>query len=373
MAKACYIHIPFCESICSYCDFCKVFYREDLAASYLERLEQEIKQKYQGEVLDTLYFGGGTPSSLSPSLLKRLFSLCSLFSLAPSCEITMEANIESLTEEKVKMMKKFGVNRVSLGMETTVSSLQQVLERPFSKESFQKACSLFRKHGISNINVDLMYALPCETLDDLKTDLDFLCSLQVPHISTYSLILEEHTKLKIQKIKPIAEELDLAMYQEIEKRLKQEGYQHYEISNFSKEGYFSRHNLTYWKNEEYYGFGLGAASYLFPYRRGNTKSLTKYLQGEFSFSEEKVSREDAMDYEVMLGLRLMKGIDKKAFQKKYGVYLSSVYDYSSLIEKKVLTETSSFVALEKEYYYVLNEVIVAFLDRKRETVANKCF
>ena len=365
MVKSCYIHIPFCQSICSYCDFCKVFYQEDIASSYLDCLEKEIKEKYKGEVLDTLYFGGGTQSSLSPSLLEKLFSLCSIFHLSPTCEITMEGNVESLTEEKIQIMKDFGVNRISLGLETTIPSLQKTLERPFSKKIFQKAISLLRSYGISDINVDLMYALPGESLEDLKKDLDFLCSLPITHISTYSLILEEHTKLKIQNIMPMGEELDLAMYHFIEKRLKKEGYCHYEISNFCKPSFASRHNLAYWKNQEYYGFGLGAASYLFPYRRSNTRSLTKYLKGEFSFEEEKLGKKEVMDYEVLLGLRLIEGINKDSFFQKYGLDLSLVYDYSILVRQVVLEENNSFVRLNPKYYYVLNEVIVEFLQRRK--------
>ena len=200
---AVYIHIPFCNYICSYCDFCKVFYNKEYVNRYLEVLDKEIKSKYKGECITSLYIGGGTPSSLSLCELEKLFSILKIFKLSKDCEITIEANPDSLSLDKIKLLKKYDINRVSLGVETINSKLQDVLERRTSKDSVISCINNLKEEGITNINVDLIYAIKGETIEDLKEDLTFLLSLDVPHISTYSLIIEDNTKLKIKGIKNI--------------------------------------------------------------------------------------------------------------------------------------------------------------------------
>ena len=360
MIRSCYIHIPFCKNICSYCDFCKLFYNTGYVSSYLEALKNEILKFYQGEVLDTLYIGGGTPSSLSTLELEKLFSILSVFKKSSSCEVTMEANFDSITEEKIDLFKKYGINRISFGLETIHDWILKKMNRTLDLEYIRHIISYCKRVGITNINVDLMYAFPGETLKELEEDIDFILSLDVSHVSTYSLILEEHTKLYLDNVKSITEELDAEMYEVICSKLSD--FNHYEISNFAKDGYCSRHNLCYWKNNCYYGFGLGASGYLRDVRYSNTRSITHYLQRKYRYEEEKLSIYDKMEYEVILNLRTKFGISKEQFFTRYHKQLVDVYDYSKLVLDGYLVETEDSIFIPSNYWYLSNEIIVRLLE-----------
>ena len=362
MVKNCYVHIPFCKQICSYCDFCKVFYDTGYVSSYLNSLEQEIKKNYKGEVLDTLYIGGGTPSSLSLAELERLFSVLSVFKRSSSCEVTIEANFDSITKEKLNLFQLFGVNRISFGLETTHQWILDKMGRQLDLDDVVNTISYCKEIGLSNINVDLMYAFPGETVEEVVEDVSFIQSLDIPHISTYSLILEEHTKLYLDKVPSILEEEDAKMYEVICSELS--NFCHYEISNFAKDGYFSSHNLCYWRNREYYGFGLGASGYLGDVRYSNTRSMTHYLQGNVCYEEEKLGLRDKMEYEVILNLRTKWGISKSQFFSCYHKSLNDVYDYSSLVKEGYLKDDEDFLFIPEEYWYLSNEVIVRLLEEE---------
>ena len=252
MIKNCYIHIPFCEKICSYCDFCKIYYNEKVVDKYLDSLEKEIKSLYQNESLETIYIGGGTPSCLSLKQLKKLFEILTILKKDKNIEYTIEGNFESTTKEKLLLYKQYGINRLSFGIETTNKNNLKFLNRTLSKKQAKEIITYAKEIGLNNINVDLIYALPNETISDLKKDLDFILELDIPHLSTYSLIIEDNTILKLNNIKNINEDLDNEMYETICKYMKNNNYIHYEISNFSKENYESHHNLCYWNNKEYY-------------------------------------------------------------------------------------------------------------------------
>ena len=365
---AVYIHIPFCNYICAYCDFCKVFYNKEYVSKYLDALEKEIKVNYKGEVITSLYIGGGTPSSLSIDELKKLFNIISVFNLSKDCEITMEANADSLSLDKIKLLKDFEVNRVSLGVETINENLQDILERRTSKDVVIKCINNLKNIGITNINVDLIYAIEGETLNDLKKDIDFLLSLDVPHISTYSLIIEDNTKLKINGIKNIDKSIDREMYDMISSILKNNNYIHYEISNFSKEGYLSKHNLKYWYNLEYYGFGVGASSYIDNIRYSNTRSITNYIGGKNIIDKDIVTIKDKIYYEIMLGFRTDMGINKNNFKNKYNINIEEIFNYKLLVKNNILEETSNYLKVREEYFYVLDEVILKFLETLQTNV-----
>lgn len=365
---AVYIHIPFCNYICAYCDFCKVFYNKEYVSKYLDALEKEIKVNYKGEVITSLYIGGGTPSSLSIDELKKLFNIISVFNLSKDCEITMEANADSLSLDKIKLLKDFEVNRVSLGVETINENLQDILERRTSKDVVIKCINNLKNIGITNINVDLIYAIEGETLNDLKKDIDFLLSLDVPHISTYSLIIEDNTKLKINCIKNIDKSIDREMYDMISSILKNNNYIHYEISNFSKEGYLSKHNLKYWYNLEYYGFGVGASSYIDNIRYSNTRSITNYIGGKNIIDKDIVTIKDKIFYEIMLGFRTDMGINKNNFKNKYNINIEEIFNYKLLVKNNILEETSNYLKVREEYFYVLDEVILKFLETLQTNV-----
>ncbi len=353
-----YIHIPFCRKLCHYCDFPKWIKKEEIVKNYLKALEREIETTYQNEELKTIYIGGGTPSCLDLEELEQLFSILKRFKRKKTIEITIECNIEDIEEEKLTQFKNFGINRISIGMETTCSKYFKLLGRTSDKETIRKKIELCKKMGITNINLDLMYAFPNQTEEELNQDLDFLLSLDIPHLSTYSLQIEEHTKLYLDGVKPIDQDRDRLLYETICKRLKEHGYIHYEISNFSKEGYESKHNLTYWHNDHYYGFGLGAASYIESTRKTNTKSMTHYMEGNYLYQEEVLSPKEVAYYELILGLRTIEGIDKQAIKGKYQNQIETWYNLKRLVEKGLLKETSTHYYIEEDNFYILNSILV---------------
>lgn len=362
MPNNCYIHIPFCSNICSYCDFSKLLYNEELVSKYLKELDKEITSIYQGEELKTIYIGGGTPSALSPEELEILFKILARLNKSKNIEYTIEGNFESTTEEKLLLYKKYGINRLSFGLESINTKNLKLLERNSSKKQVEAVIKKARELGFNNINIDLMYALPNETKEDLQKDLDYLLSLKVEHISTYSLIIEPHTKLSIANIKNIDEDLDCEMYELICSELHKNNYAHYEISNFSKKGYESKHNLCYWNNNTYYGFGLGASSYLNNQRITNTRSITKYLKGLYQLEKEILKKEDIIEYEIILNLRLSCGIDLDRFRKKYSKELKEVYNYQPLLDNDLLIQDDKQLFIPENKWYISNEIILKLLE-----------
>ena len=265
--KSIYIHVPFCKNICSYCDFAKLYYNKKWASIYLDALNFEIKEKYKEEPIRTLYIGGGTPNALDLEELEKLFIILSIFKNVT--EYTIECNIELLTLDQIKLFVKYGINRVSLGIQTSHQKYLKFLNRNHSKVEVENKIQMLKDNGISNINVDFIYALPGQTIKELKEDIEFFKSLSIPHISTYSLIIEPNTVLYNQNVNYVDEDIDASMYNLIIEELKE--FNHYETSNFALPNYESKHNLTYWNNEEYYGFVVGASGYIDIIRYTNTR------------------------------------------------------------------------------------------------------
>ena len=361
MIKAVYIHIPFCKTICSYCDFCKRYYDEKLVDNYLDALKKEIINNYHGDKIGTIYIGGGTPSTLSLSQLNKLFECISIFNTENLKEFTFECNINDIDENKFKYLYLNNVNRISIGIETINEKLLNKLNRFHYKDDITDKINILRKIGFKNINVDLMYAIPGESISDLKNDIDFILGLDVEHISTYSLIIEPNTNLYINNTKEIDEDLDLEMYNLIVNSLEKNNYRHYEISNFSKLGYESKHNLVYWNNEGYYGFGLGATGYIDSIRYTNTKSLNNYLNGKYVLGKNKENVNLQMENEMMLGLRKIKGVNKKEFFKKYNKDIYDVFDIKKYIDKQYLIDDGENIYVNKQYLYVQNFILCDFI------------
>lgn len=359
MVKSAYIHIPFCNNICSYCDFCKLLYNKNFVKKYLDALEKEITNNYKNEILDTIYVGGGTPSSLSVSELNKLFSIIKIFKLSKEYEFTFEVNIEDITEEKLEILKGNKVNRLSIGIESFNNKYLKYLGRNYTSDIINEKVELAKKY-FDNINVDLMYALKNESLNDLEEDIDKILKLDIKHISCYSLIIEKNTKLYIDNTKYISDDLDSDMYDLIDKKLENK-YHRYEVSNYSITSYESRHNLTYWKNNEYYGFGLGAAGYIDNIRYTNTRNLSKYISGNYEKQEEVLTKEDKIKYEFILGLRLTSGINKDNFNKKYGININEIEVIKELINKGLLIDDKINIYVPKKYFYVLNDILVNFV------------
>ena len=362
MNKSVYIHIPFCNTICSYCDFCKLIYKEEWVDKYLNALEKEIKLNYKNEKIKTLYIGGGTPSSLNINQLEKLNKIINLLNLNNLEEFTFECNIESITEEKLKYLKKMNVTRLSIGIETFNDKFLKFLNRNHTNKEIKEKINMAKQLGFNNINIDLIYALENQTLEDLKYDLIEFLKLDVEHISTYSLIIEPNTKLYIDKKQNINEELDRKMYDLICNTLKENNYKHYEISNFAKPTYESKHNLTYWNNEEYYGFGLGASGYINNIRYENTKNLTKYLKGDFIKEKRYIELNEKIENEFMLGFRKIDGINKKEFQRKYKFDLKKYKQINKLLNNKKLIEDKKYIKINSNYIYTENEILVDLID-----------
>lgn len=358
---AVYIHIPFCDSICSYCDFCKMYYSKPMVDSYLQALEKEIKENYRGETIKTIYIGGGTPSCLSVLELERLFSILSIFKKDETIEFTVECNPD-ITLEKIELLVKYGVNRISMGVQTSQAKYLTFLNRNHSKEQVKKVVTDIQNYGIQNINIDLMYAFPNQTIADLGKDLAFFLSLNVPHISTYSLMIEPHTMLGIQKLEPIDEDIDAKMYEIIKDTLQKHGFIHYEVSNYSKEGFESKHNLTYWNNDRYYGFGLGASGYIDNIRYTNTKSLQQYQKGNYRLEEEILTDKEELENAFILGFRKVKGISTSEFQKKYHIDILKNDVVNQLLQEGKLMQKDDFIFIPEKYFYISNTILLNFLD-----------
>lgn len=364
--EAVYIHIPFCKSICSYCDFCKIFYNEQLAYKYLDALEKEIIKNYKNDRIKTLYIGGGTPSSLSMDCLIKLFKTIQIFNLEDLEEFTFECNVGDLTEEKIKFLYDHKVNRLSIGVEAFNQKFLKLLNREENDIDSKIRCA--KRVGFKNISVDLIYALPNESLEDLEKEIDKFLKLDINHISTYSLMIEPNTILGIKGTKNISEDLDCKMYDLICHKLKENGFEHYEISNFAKKGFTSKHNLTYWNNLNYYGFGLGATGYVNGIRYTNTKSINHYLDEKYRYIEEKVGIREMQENEMILGLRKVEGVKKKSFYKKYNKNIEDVFDIKELLDKKYLIDNGENIFINEKYLYVQNSILMKFLGGINEEV-----
>lgn len=361
--KGVYIHIPFCSSICSYCDFSKVLYKKEMVNKYMNALEKEIIGFYDNEVISTIYIGGGTPSSLDMEDLTRLFEIIKVFKLNDIYEFTFEVNVNDITEELVSFLYKNKVNRISVGVESFEEKNLKYLNRKHTKKDIFNKINILKKY-FSNINIDIIYALPIESYNDVKSDIKNFLKLDIPHISTYSLIIEEHTVLGIKNVSPISEEEDYKMYEYIVRKLKKNEFVHYEVSNFAKPGYESEHNLNYWNNGEYYGFGLGAHGYINGVRYENTKNLTKYLKGSFKINELFISKQEEMENEVMLGLRKLDGINIEEFFNKYNENIQDVFNIMPLLKEKLLIIENKNLKIPEDKIYIMNEILYKIFNKE---------
>jgi len=359
--RSVYIHIPFCKSICSYCDFCKMLSFKEWESVYLEHLEKEIQEYYDKDIVKTIYIGGGTPSVLSMPLLTKLLNITNIFEREENCEFTFEMNVNDITEEKLKLLKSYKVNRISIGVESFDEIKLKYLNRKHKPKQIIENIKLVKKY-FNNINVDLIYALPIENLQMLRNDIRQILKLKVPHISTYSLIIEEGTVLSNMKVQPIDEDKDYKMYSTITKELKKSGYNHYEISNFAQPGYESIHNTNYWNNDEYYGFGLGAHGFVGELRYENTRSFNTYLTDNFRFNEFVVSTKEDMENFIILGLRKLSGIDIIEFFNKYGNNIQDIYNITDLLKEGFLKLEGSRICIPEDKIYIMNSILNKILN-----------
>ena len=329
-----YIHIPFCKQKCNYCDFVSYTNKCDKIGSYINCLEKEINSfdfsKYN---VTTIYIGGGTPSYIDSKYIKLILNtIYKKIQLEKNelknIEITIEVNPGTITKEKLQDYKEAGINRLSIGLQCVQDRLLKLLGRIHTYEEFLNTYNLAKEVGFENINVDLMLGLPNQTIEDLKESLNKIIELNPNHISTYSLIVEEGTKIfdKIEnnELQLPDEELERNMYWYVKNTLELNGYNQYEISNFSKKGRKSKHNMNCWNQEEYIGFGVAAHSYINDIRFSNTNNLEKYIKNinnnEFEKNkliEEQQTLEDKKKEFMMLGFRKIEGVDIAKFKEKF--------------------------------------------------------
>ena len=366
-----YVHIPFCTQICYYCDFSKVFIKNQPVDSYLEHLIEEY-HSYNIKKLRTLYIGGGTPTALSaPQLAFLLEKLTDKLDLSYLEELTIEANPGDLDEEKIAVLKDSPVNRVSLGVQTfNDRMLKQIGRSHLEKDIYENIANL-KKAGFDNISIDLIYALPKQTMDDVKTNVAKAIALDIPHMSLYSLILENHTvfmnRMRRGKLPLPKEDLEAEMFDYIIAELEKAGFEHYEISNFSKPGFESRHNLMYWDNAEYYGIGAGASGYVDGVRYKNHGPIRHYLQaveaGNARVQEEVLTLKEKMEEEMFLGLRKKSGVSKKRFEEKFGRSFEDQYGavVSDLTEQGLLVPDRDIVRMTKQGLFLGDTVAEKFI------------
>ena len=366
-----YVHIPFCTQICYYCDFSKVFIKNQPVDSYLEHLLQEF-HSYDIQKLRTLYIGGGTPTALSASQLEVLLDgLTKNLDLSMLEELTIEANPGDLDADKIAVLQNSAVNRVSLGVQTFDDKMLKKIGRSHTEKDIYENIDRLKLSGFDNISIDLIYALPGQTMDQVRDNVAKAIALDIPHMSLYSLILENHTvfmnRMRRGKLPLPKEELEAEMFEYIIAELEKAGFEHYEISNFSKTGFESRHNLMYWDNAEYYGIGAGASGYVDGVRYKNHGPIRHYLkaveEGSARINEEHLSQREQMEEEMFLGLRKKSGVSMARFEEKFERSFQELYGeiVKDLIQQGLMQLDGDRVRMTKRGLFLGDTVAERFI------------
>ena len=362
--KGLYVHIPFCESICHYCDFVKrVPKNEQMMDEYLNHLVEEIKS-YQDhfKTIDTIYIGGGTPSMLS---VKQLTVLLDAMKEIHPKEYTIEVNPESYSEDKGALFKHYGINRISLGVQTFNQELLHYLNRKHTTDHVLSVIDHLKKIGIPRLSVDLIYAIPGQTMEMLDHDLKMIEQLNITHVSCYSLILEEKTYFYHQYLKgnfhQMDEDMEAMMYERVMNTLKAQGFEHYEISNYAKNGHQSMHNNLYWTLSEYIGVGLGAHGYIDRYRTYNHRHLQDYFR-TWMERKEYQTEDMLLQDDLIFGLRRIDGVDIAYIEDRY--HLSLFEKYPQLNDKMnlgLIEIKEGRLKLTQQGLFLGNQVFMVFI------------
>mgnify|MGYP001151819309 CR=1 FL=1 len=371
-----YLHIPFCRRKCSYCDFLSYPDQLNKIGDYVNALIIEIKS-YQrwlaGRLITTVFLGGGTPSLLSPTQVNRIIKTISQTAfLAKDAEITLEANPEGLSEERILGYREAGINRLSIGLQSTDPTLLRLLGRHHSVEDYNCAVVGARRAGINNINTDLIFGIPGQKIETWQSTLEIVKDLHIPHISCYGLTYEEGTTFKKNLAKgimePADEELEWSMYRYAIAWLQEQGYEHYEISNYAVPGNQCRHNLTYWENREYIGLGAGAHGFYHQERWENYSLIDEYLyriQNNLQpvKSKMRISEAEAVGETMFLGLRLRQGVSEERFYQRHGNYPDAYFDdkIKKLVKLKWLKKEDGYIRLTEAGFDLANQVFMEFL------------
>ncbi len=370
-----YIHIPFCAQKCLYCDFPSFARKDHLRKAYIEALNKEIislREKHNNLEINTIFIGGGTPSVLEADELECLLKEVAKLNMAKDIEYSMECNPGNLTEEKLEVMKKYGVNRISMGLQAKQDNLLKGLGRIHNYKTFKENFLLAKKVGFNNINVDLMFGLPNQRLNEWEETLREIISLEPAHISAYSLIIEEGTAFynlyENDKLKLPTEEEERKMYHLAKKILEENGFNQYEISNYAKEGKECRHNLAYWNMDNWIGVGSAAASYINGKRIKNISSVEKYINSinEKREAVEEIinnSKNDNMEEFMFMGLRKINGIDENEFKNRFSMNINDVYGeiLNKYIDEGLLIRESERIFLSEKGIEISNIIMADFL------------
>ncbi|EHA6439682.1 oxygen-independent coproporphyrinogen III oxidase [Clostridium perfringens] len=370
-----YIHIPFCAQKCLYCDFPSFARKDHLRKAYIEALNKEIinlREKHNNLEINTIFIGGGTPSVLESNELECLLKEIAKLNMAKDIEYSMEGNPGNLTEEKLEVMKKYGVNRISMGLQAKQDNLLKGLGRIHNYKTFKENFLLAKKVGFNNINVDLMFGLPNQRLNEWEETLREIISLEPAHISAYSLIIEEGTAFynlyENDKLKLPTEEEERKMYHLAKKILEENGFNQYEISNYAKEGKECRHNLAYWNMDNWIGVGSAAASYINGKRIKNISSVEEYINSinEKGEAVEEIinnSKNDNMEEFMFMGLRKINGIDENEFKKRFSMNINDVYGeiLNKYIDEGLLIRDSGRIFLSEKGIEISNIIMADFL------------
>ena len=357
-----YVHIPFCRNICSYCDFFKILKNKTFEDKYINELVKDLKEVQNKFLLfKTIYIGGGTPSCLEFNNLEKILKVLSKMHLN-KYEFTIECNPEDINDEFLKLITKYGVNRVSIGIQTFNQSSLARLNRQ-SNIDFKEAINRTKKY-ISNINVDFIYGLPNENLNDIKNNLDTFLELDVNHVSLYSLTISKNTLFYNQKIKEIREDDSRIYYDYISSILNKNGFKCYEVSNFAKKGFESKHNLNYWLDNFYLGIGAGAHGYINNVRYKVSSNLLLYLNGERKIEEEVIDEKLHKEEFIMLGLRLKKGLSlikyESIFKVNFLEEFSKIIDI--LVKEKLIKIDKNYLKCTKNGFIIQDQIIVKFFE-----------
>lgn len=355
-----YIHIPFCKYLCSYCDFLKFINQENKESSYITNLILDLS-KLKNKNLKTVFIGGGTPSYLNFSDLKRLlFYIKDNFKIEN--EFTIESNPDSLDEEKIKLFSECGVNRVSIGVESTNPDILKILNRKHTTFDVINSVNLLRKYNINNINLDFIYGIYFEKKEDILKNIEFASNLNVTHISYYALQVEKGTKLALLKENVVNDDTLADMYDFILLELEKRGYKRYEVSNFAKSGFQSIHNKAYWHNYNFYGVGLNSSGFTYPNRYKITSNLLNYINRKNLVEENIIENKKSNEFNyLMLNLRLEEGFSLQEFQDIFKK--DFLEEYKSEIEKirYYIQIKNNRISIKREYLYILDELLVSLL------------
>lgn len=360
MPKSCYIHIPFCKSKCCYCSFVS-YNKLELMNGYIYSLLKEISENYNQECLNTLYVGGGTPSLVPITLLEKLIKK---FILSTDLEFTVEVNPDDCNLEYLRALNILGVNRLSIGSQTFDDNLLKLIGRRHNSTQIEKTVINAKEAGFKNISLDLIYGLPTQTLSSIKNDLDTFLKLDIQHISTYGLKIEENSywgKYIPENIPD--EDYQADMYELINDFLIKNDFQRYEVSNFAKSGFESRHNLNYWNNEEYYGFGVSAHGYVDGIRYSNYSGLEDYMNSPCSHEYGKfLSQQEKLEEEIFLGFRKTTGINIQKINERFNIDFEK--KYKNILNKysDFLLKTTNGYALNLKGTMLSNEILSEFLE-----------